>query len=321
MIRKRDKKRGWCFSIEGFSGSGKTSISKNIIKDIEELFGKTVRLDGNTLRSFLKTTGYSKGYTKLERGKYNYPMCELMNLFLNENINIIYTWVGLNHKGREILKKKIRNLVIVLIKTNIIGAQNIIETSIEKKVSNIIALSTDKACNPINLYGATKLAADKLFVAGNTLVGKIKKPIFSVVRYGNVINSRGSVIPYFLSTSKKGIINITDIRMTRFMITLEDAIKMVWFAFDDMKGGEIFIKKIPSIDILTIANAVDEKAKKNLIGIRAGEKLHEQMIGSEDAMNTLEFKTYYKILPRVKEQLKKYSSDFKKGKKDQSNFL
>ena len=108
--------------------------------------------------------------------------------------------------------------------------------------------------------------------------------------------------------------------MTRFMITLEDAVKMVWFAFDDMKGGEIFIKKIPSIDILTIAKAVDEKAKKNLIGIRAGEKLHEQMIGSEDSMNTLEFKTYYKILPRVKEQLKKYSSDFKKGKKVQPDF-
>ena len=108
--------------------------------------------------------------------------------------------------------------------------------------------------------------------------------------------------------------------MTRFMITLEDAIKLVWFAFDDMMGGEIFIKKIPSIDILTIANAVDEKAKKNLIGIRAGEKLHEQMIGSEDAMNTLEFKTYYKILPSVEEKLKKYSSDFKKGNKVQPDF-
>ncbi len=120
MIRKKDKKKGWCFSIEGFSGSGKTSISKNIIKDIEALFGKTVRLDGDTLRSFLKTTGYSKGYTKLERGKYNDPMSELMNLFLNENINIIYTWVGLNHKGREILKKKIKNLVNILVKTNII---------------------------------------------------------------------------------------------------------------------------------------------------------------------------------------------------------
>ena len=205
------------------------------------------------------------------------------------------------------------------VKTNIQGAMNVIEVANQLNIKKTIALSTDKASNPINLYGATKLASDKLFIANNNFTKK-RSPKFSLVRYGNVVGSRGSVIPYFLSTSKKGIINITDIRMTRFMITLEDAIKMVWFAFDDMKGGEIFIKKIPSIDILTIANAVDEKAKKNLIGIRAGEKLHEQMIGSEDAMNTLEFKTYYKILPRVKEQLKTYSSDFKKGKKVQPDF-
>ena len=123
MIKKRDKKKGWCYAIEGFSGSGKTSIAKNILKDVEKLFGKTVRLEGNNLRSFLKTAGYSKGYSKVERGKYNNPICELINLFLNEKINVIYTWVGLNNKGRKILKKKIRNLIIIQIKTSIDDAK------------------------------------------------------------------------------------------------------------------------------------------------------------------------------------------------------
>ena len=123
MIKKRDKKKGWCYAIEGFSGSGKTSISKNILKDVEKLFGKTVRLEGNNLRSFLKTAGYSKGYSKVERGKYNNPICGLINLFLNEKINVIYTWVGLNNKGRKILKKKIRNLIIIQIKSSIDDAK------------------------------------------------------------------------------------------------------------------------------------------------------------------------------------------------------
>ena len=123
MIKKRYKKFGWCFSIQGFSGSGKTSIAKNILKDIEKLFGKTVRLDGDNLRSFLKTAGYSKGYSKLERGKYNYPICQLINLFLNENINIIYAWIGLNYEGNRILNKKIKNVINILIKTNIEDAK------------------------------------------------------------------------------------------------------------------------------------------------------------------------------------------------------
>ncbi|MDC0226827.1 UDP-N-acetylglucosamine 4,6-dehydratase (inverting) [Alphaproteobacteria bacterium] len=206
------------------------------------------------------------------------------------------------------------------VKTNIEGAMNVIEVATQCKVKKIIALSTDKASNPINLYGATKLASDKLFIASNNFE-KNNSIKFSIVRYGNVMGSRGSVIPYFLSTAKKGVINITDKRMTRFMITLEDAINLVWFSFKDMKGGEIYVKKIPSIDIISIANSINKNAKKNIIGIRPGEKLHEQMIGFEDADNTLEFKDYFKILPSIKNQKKRYVFDFKNGKKVKSDFI
>ena len=184
------------------------------------------------------------------------------------------------------------------VKTNVIGGMNLIDACIDKKVKKIIALSTDKASSPINLYGATKLASDKLFVSGNSYTGN-HDTYFSVVRYGNVMGSRGSVIPFFLSIEKDQSIPITDKNMTRFMISLEEAVKLVWHAFDDMVGGEIYVKKIPSMKITDIALAVNEKAKHVEVGIRPGEKLHEQMIGSEDAPNTYEYPEYYKILPSI----------------------
>jgi UDP-N-acetylglucosamine 4,6-dehydratase (inverting) len=184
------------------------------------------------------------------------------------------------------------------VKTNINGAMNLIDSCIQSGVKKVVALSTDKASNPINLYGATKLASDKLFVAANSNVSE-HQTTFSVVRYGNVMGSRGSVIPFFNKLVGKGVLPITDPRMTRFMITLEEGVKLVWRAFDDMLGGEIYVKKIPSMKIGDIAKAVDSNANQKIIGIRPGEKIHEQMIGLEDAPHTFEYETYYKILPAI----------------------
>lgn len=183
------------------------------------------------------------------------------------------------------------------IKTNVNGAMNLIDACIDSGVKRLVALSTDKASQPVNLYGATKLCSDKLFIAGNSYTGGRTK--FSVVRYGNVMGSRGSVIPFFMETAKSGTLTITDKRMTRFMISLEQGVKLVWHAFNDMEGGEIYVKKIPSMNICDIARAVDDKAEQVEIGIRPGEKLHEQMIGVEDAYYTYEYPEHYKILPQI----------------------
>lgn len=184
------------------------------------------------------------------------------------------------------------------IRTNIDGAMNVIDAAIDRKVRRVVALSTDKASSPANLYGATKLASDKLFVSGNSYSGG-KGTMFSVVRYGNVMGSRGSVIPFFLEQKEKGVLPITDERMTRFMITLEQGVETVWNAFGDMHGGEIYVRKIPSMTISDIARAVAPNARHEIIGIRPGEKLHEQMISPEDSYNTYEYADYYKILPAI----------------------
>ena len=184
------------------------------------------------------------------------------------------------------------------VKTNINGAMNLIDVCIDRGIKRVVALSTDKASNPINLYGATKLASDKLFVAANAYAG-IHNTRFSVVRYGNVMGSRGSVIPFFMSVAESGTLPITDIRMTRFMITLEQGVELVWHAFEDMQGGEIYVKKIPSMSIGDIARAISPNTGHKIIGIRPGEKIHEQMIGFEDAPNTYEYKEHYKILPMI----------------------
>jgi len=204
------------------------------------------------------------------------------------------------------------------VKTNINGATNLIDACIDRGVKRVVALSTDKASNPINLYGATKLASDKLFVAGNAYAGDHDTK-FSVVRYGNVMGSRGSVIPFFIKLKETGELPITDPQMTRFMISLEEGVELVWHAFDDMQGGEIYVKKIPSMKITNIAKAVSETAKQKTIGIRPGEKIHEQMIGLEDAPHTYEYKDHYKILPAIYN----WSSDpsrNKDGIKVDSNF-
>lgn len=185
------------------------------------------------------------------------------------------------------------------IKTNIHGAQNVIEAAIEHGVKQVIALSTDKAAAPINLYGATKLCSDKLFVAANYFKGKhdIK---FSVVRYGNVMGSRGSVIPFFLDKKCEGVLPITDERMTRFNITLEEGVRLVLYALENMWGGEIFVPKIPSYKVTDVAQAIAPECEQKIVGIRPGEKLHEEMITLTDAMCTVEFAKYFVILPSIR---------------------
>lgn len=184
------------------------------------------------------------------------------------------------------------------IKTNIHGAQNVIEAAIARGVKQVVALSTDKAAAPINLYGATKLCSDKLFVAANNFKGKhdIK---FSVVRYGNVMGSRGSVIPFFMEKKSEGILPITDERMTRFNITLEDGVALVLYALENMWGGEIFVPKIPSYKITDVADAIAPESERTIVGIRPGEKLHEEMVTVTDALCTVEFDKYFVILPSI----------------------
>jgi UDP-N-acetylglucosamine 4,6-dehydratase len=182
------------------------------------------------------------------------------------------------------------------IKTNIIGAENVINVCIDQEVKHVIALSTDKAANPVNLYGATKLCADKLFIAANTLSGR-HRTRFSVVRYGNVIGSRGSVIPFFMQSRKNGVLPITDERMTRFWITLGQGVQFVLDSLARMHGGEIFVPKIPSMNIMDVAKVVAPECRTETIGIRPGEKLHEALITSDDAYHTVEFEDHYVIQP------------------------
>lgn len=184
------------------------------------------------------------------------------------------------------------------IKTNVQGAMNLIDVCIDRGVRRVVALSTDKASSPVNLYGATKLVSDKVFIAGNAYSGA-KDTRFAVVRYGNVMGSRGSVIPFFMETAKSGVLTITDPRMTRFMISLEQGVELVWHAFEDMVGGEIYVKRIPSMNICDIARAVNPDCEQRIIGIRPGEKLHEQMISPEDAPHTYEYPEHFKILPAI----------------------
>ena len=183
------------------------------------------------------------------------------------------------------------------IKTNIFGAQNVIDASFENNVKNVLALSTDKASSPINLYGATKLASDKLFITANNFKGK-NKTKFSVVRYGNVMGSRGSVVPIFNQFCNKNFVPITDKRMTRFNITLQDAIKFVLNSLSIMQGGEVFVPKIPSFRVVDLAKAMYPQKKIKIIGLRPGEKIHEEMISNGESLNTIKFKNSYIICPQ-----------------------
>jgi UDP-N-acetylglucosamine 4,6-dehydratase/5-epimerase len=204
------------------------------------------------------------------------------------------------------------------IKTNINGAMNLIDACIDCNIKKVVALSTDKASRPVSLYGATKLASDKMFVASNAYSGE-HKTRFSVVRYGNVMGSRGSVMPFFMQEKNNGVLPITDNRMTRFMITLEEGVELVWKAFDDMHGGEIYVKKIPSMKVVDLAKAIDKDAIQKVIGVRPGEKLHEEMIGEDDSIYAYEYDDYYKILPAINN----WSSSkalIKNGKKVEDGF-
>ena len=183
-----------------------------------------------------------------------------------------------------------------VIKTNVIGAQNIIEACLSSKVKKVIALSSDKAVAPINLYGATKLCSDKLFISANNILGK-RDLSFSVVRYGNVMGSRGSVVPFFLQHKDKGFLPITDKRMTRFNIMLDEGVEFVHTCLKKMWGGEIFVPKIPSYNVVDLARAVAPNCKHKFVGIRPGEKIHEEMISTSEAINTIEFKNYFVITP------------------------
>ena len=186
------------------------------------------------------------------------------------------------------------------IKTNVIGAQNVIEAAMATGVKNVVALSTDKAAAPINLYGATKLCSDKLFIAANNIRGH-RDLKYSVVRYGNVMGSRGSVIPFFMEKRKAGVLPITDLGMTRFNISLEEGVDMVFFALENALGGEIFVPKIPSYRITEVAKAIGPDCEHPVIGIRPGEKLHEEMITASDSQNTIETEHYYVIVPNSQE--------------------
>tara|TARA_X000000950_G_C13917572_1_gene661776 strand:- start:3757 stop:4737 length:981 start_codon:yes stop_codon:yes gene_type:complete len=214
------------------------------------------------------------------------------------------------------------------IKTNVGGAQNVIKAAQETGVKSVVALSTDKACAPVNLYGATKLTSDKLFIAANNLNSNIR---FSVVRYGNVMSSNGSVIPFFKSKKKSGILPITDPEMTRFNITLKGGVDMVLHALENAWGGELFVPKIPSYNIMDLAKAVDPKCKTKFIGIRPGEKVHEEMISNSDSYNTYDIGKYYVILPTIvkwklgdfveKFNAKKVPVGFNYNSKENNNFL
>ena len=194
---------------------------------------------------------------------------------------------------------------IEFIRTNVLGSENVIEAALDSGVKRVVALSTDKAAAPINLYGATKLCADKLFVAANNIKGS-RDLCFSVVRYGNVMGSRGSVIPFFLEKRREGVLPITDPQMTRFNITLEEGVKMVMWAIENAWGGEIFVPKIPSYHITDVATAIAPNSEQRIVGIRAGEKVHEEMITTSDAFTTVDFGEYYAILPVHGDHIERY---------------
>lgn len=287
------------------------------------LNGKTILVTGGTGsfgKKFIKTVFEKypdvKKVIVFSRDEYKQFVMQNMPEFKVHNERMRYFIGDVRDKGR--LERAFENVDIVIhaaalkqvpaceynpfeaIRTNIIGAQNVIEASIDRGVNKVVALSTDKACAPINLYGATKLCSDKLFIAGNAYCGD-KDTRFAVVRYGNVAGSRGSVIPFFQKLVREGAteLPITDVRMTRFWLKLEQAVEMVLEALENMHGGELYVKKIPSMKMPDLAKAIAPDLKIKEVGIRPGEKIHEQMITVADAPNTIELNDYYIILPQI----------------------
>lgn len=290
-------------------------------EDLLMLNDKTVLISGGT-------GSFGKKFTEVVLSRYKprkliifsrdeLKQFEMRALFGEDRYDCIRYFIG-DVRDRERLYRAFDDVEIVIhaaalkqvpaaeynpaeaIKTNVIGAMNVIDAAVDRNVKSVIALSTDKAANPINLYGATKLCSDKLFVAGNSYSGR-HKTRFSIVRYGNVVGSRGSVIPFFLKMRPTGVIPITDPRMTRFWITLEQGVDFVLQCLESMKGGEIFVPKIPSMKILDLARCIAPECATKIVGIRPGEKLHEVMVPEDDARHTLEYEDHFAILPSFHE--------------------
>jgi UDP-N-acetylglucosamine 4,6-dehydratase len=277
-----------CFFITGGTGSFGTAIVKTLLKNYKPK----------------KIIIYSRDELKQYEMQNSIPIkyLETMRFFIGDIRDLPRLKTAMRNVDYVIHAAALKHVPIAeynpfeFIKTNVLGSQNVIDASIECDVSKVIALSTDKAASPINLYGATKLTADKLFTAANNYIGD-KKTIFSVVRYGNVFNSRGSVVPLFLKQSNANFFTVTNKEMTRFTITLKEGVDFVLNSMNKMIGGEIFVPKIPSIKIFDLAKAINNKKKIFITGIRPGEKIHEEMITSSDSLNTVEFKDYYIIFP------------------------
>ena len=279
---------------------------------------------GSFGRSFVKEI--LKAYPKIKRlvvfSRDELKQWEMKQEFSEEEYPQIRYFIG-DVRDRDRLRRALEDIDTVIhaaalkqvpvaeynpmefVKTNVLGAENLIEASIEQNVKRVIALSTDKASAPVNLYGATKLCSDKLFIAANNSVGS-RDLIFSVVRYGNVLGSRGSVIPFFIKEAKKGLLPITDMSMTRFNITLKEGVDMVIWTLKNAIGGEIFVPKIPSYRVSDLAEAIGPNCKKELVGIRPGEKIHEVMITESDSQSTIDLGKYFAILPPKHEDINQY---------------
>ncbi len=301
-------------------------MSNEIINNKKELLSKSgILITGGTGsfgRAFIAEL--LKRYPKIPRivvySRDELKQWEMQQIYPKEDYPQIRFFIG-DVRDKERFSRALHKIKIVVhaaalkqvpaaeynpfefIKTNVIGAENVIESCLNEKVRNVVALSTDKAAAPVNLYGATKLCSDKLFIAANN-VKSTPDSIFSVVRYGNVMGSRGSVIPFFLEQSKSGTIPITDKNMTRFNITLEEGVNMVLWVLENSLGGEIFVPKIPSYRVVDVAEAIAPSCQKDFIGIRPGEKIHEEMITTADSFNTYDLKKYYMILSNGSDVIK-----------------
>ena len=273
--------------ITGGTGSFGKSFARKILRDHKP--ERVIVLSRDELKQF--------------QMRQEFPISEFPNLLMllgdvRDRDRVYQVMDGVNAVVHAAALKQIPTAELnplEVIKTNVLGAANVIDAAIERKVNKVIALSTDKAANPINLYGATKLCSDKLFVAANGT--GLHETKFSVVRYGNVVGSRGSVIPYFLAQRSTGTLTITDPRMTRFFITLDEGVEFVLRSLDSMLGGEIFVPRIPSVKVTQLADVIAPDCKQEVIGIRPGEKLHETMISEDDARLTIEFDRHYVIQP------------------------